>query len=229
MCWHVHYWVSVSETHTIVSSMSSFVCMVHPGIVASSLQSAQLVIRITRCYCHHVHLPSPFWTNTTLEWHWQKEREKGGPETRDERPASLQWHRERRAAETPNGKICQVSALPMCCYLAHTHPTMFYIHLVLGLHTFQHSVGRRKTNFTSHPFTHISPPPWNFFSLLPPSPRHQSHPLLTPFSPPFSPSPQYLSILYSLCHHWQQYQFVRSAFNQTLDTHLITVEITGDY
>ena len=36
------------------------------------------------------------------------------------------------------------------CYLAHAHPTMFYIHLVLGLHTFQHSVGRR-TNFTHTP------------------------------------------------------------------------------
>ena len=58
-------------------------------------------------------------------------------------------------------------------------------------------------------------------------------------SSPFSPPPQHLSILYSLCHHWQQYQFVRSAFNQTLDTHQITgdycrdywrlLEITGDY
>ena len=59
MCWYVHYWESMSKTHTIVSSMLSFVCMVHPGIVVSSLWSAQLVTRITHRYCHHVRLPSP--------------------------------------------------------------------------------------------------------------------------------------------------------------------------
>ena len=109
---------------------------------------------------------------------------------------------------------------------------MFYIHLVLGLHTFQHSVGRRKTNFTSHPFTHISPPPWNFFSLLPPSPRHQSHPLLTPFSPPFSPSPQHLSILTlsAITDNSTSLSGVHSTRHWILIRLLeITVEITGDY
>jgi len=130
----------------------------------------------------------------------------------------------------------------MCCYLAHTHPTMFYTHLVLGLHTFQHSVGR-STNFTSEIYHHSHapsplPPP---SPLLPyPLPLHfsptpslstspsslQSHPLLTPFSPSFSPSPQHLSILilFAITD-----QFVRSAFNRTPYTHLITGDYRRDY
>ena len=129
--------------------------------------------------------------------------------------------RERMAA----GKRRQVSVLPTCCYLAHAHPTMFYIHLVLGLHNFQHSVGRTPS---LHTYTTT---PMNFlpYSLPLLHITMQSHPLLTPSSLPFSPSPLHLSILILSAITDNSNQLVRSAFNQTLYTQLITRDYRRDY
>ena len=145
---------------TLVSSMSRLVCMVYPGIMASSLLSAQLVIHIT-----------------------------------------------------------------------------LYIHIVLGLHTFQHSVGRRKTNFTPHPLIHtyittpvkfLRPTPSLSSSPISPSPHSFLTTILSLSTIPFHPLLSLPSLTtVPVCQECIQPDTVHSSDYWRLLYRLL--EITGDY